>query len=216
MVGAGSPLHADFLKIVLTRFCRLRYKGVPLLEPRELTNAWRNHVATPYSASTQRTEAKLHPMKKKSASQSAFFKLRLLLGVLLCFAGITIVLLGQPRTPSVQSDNSHPIVQTQFRGVMPVVKFDISPPLRDMKPLPWKQCTLREDEDRDISAPSCAPWSGRARPGCATGARQNWNTGTDYHFRWEQQPVRLLAPGPQWSGRSQSRSDDGQPAFSDF
>ncbi len=93
-------------------------------------------------------------MKKKSASQSAFFKLRLLLGVLLCFAGITIVLLGQPRTPSAQSDNSHPIVQTQFRGVMPVVKFDISPPLRDMKPLPWKQCTLREDEDRDIPHPA--------------------------------------------------------------
>jgi hypothetical protein len=89
-------------------------------------------------------------MKKKSASQFAFFKLRLLLGILLCFAGITIVLLGQPRTPSAQSGNSHPNVQAQFRGVLPVVKFDISPPLRDMKPLPWKQCTLRENEDRDI------------------------------------------------------------------
>jgi hypothetical protein len=88
-------------------------------------------------------------MKKKSASQSAFFKLRLLLGVLLCFAGITFVLLAQPRTPSAQPGSSHPMVQAQFRGVMPVVKFDISPPLRDMKPLPWKQCTLRENEDRD-------------------------------------------------------------------
>src|SRR4030095_16769892 len=38
-------------------------------------------------------------MKKKSASQSAFFKLRLLLGVLLCFAGITIVLLALGRAP---------------------------------------------------------------------------------------------------------------------
>src|SRR2546430_12303351 len=91
-------------------------------------------------------------MKKKSASQSAFFKLRLLLGVLLCFAGITIVLLAQPRTPPAQSGNSHPIVQAQFRGVLPVVKFDISPPLRDMKPLPAKECTLRENEDRDILA----------------------------------------------------------------
>src|SRR6266478_5686078 len=91
-------------------------------------------------------------MKKKSASQSAFFKLRLLLGVLLCFTGVTIVLLGQPRTPSSQSTNSHPIVQAQFRGVLPVVKFDISPPLRDMKPLPAKECTLRENEDRDILA----------------------------------------------------------------
>src|SRR5437773_4202358 len=91
-------------------------------------------------------------MKKKSASQSAFFKLRLLLGVLLCFAGITIVLLAQPRTPSTRSGNTHPSVQAQFRGVLPVVKFDISPPLRDMKPLPAKECTLRENEDRDILA----------------------------------------------------------------
>src|SRR5215468_6162293 len=87
-------------------------------------------------------------MKKKSASQSAFFKLRLLLGVLLCFAGITIVLLGQPRTPSAQSGNSQPIAQAQFRGVLPVVKFDISPPLRDMKPLPVKECPLRENEEQ--------------------------------------------------------------------
>jgi hypothetical protein len=87
-------------------------------------------------------------MKKKSASQSAFFKLRLLLGVLLCFAGITIVLLAQPRTPSAQSGNSHPVVQTQFRGVLPVVKFDISPPLRSMKPLPWKECTKRKYEEQ--------------------------------------------------------------------
>jgi len=47
-------------------------------------------------------------MKKKSASQSAFFKLRVLLGVLLFFAAMTIVLLAlgkasaQPRTPAAQ------------------------------------------------------------------------------------------------------------------
>ena len=46
-------------------------------------------------------------MKKKSASQSAFFKLRVLLGVLLCFAAITLLFaLGkasaQPRTLSGQ------------------------------------------------------------------------------------------------------------------
>src|SRR5437762_14331392 len=96
-------------------------------------------------------------MKRRSASQSAFFKLRLLLGVLLCFAGITIVLLAQPRTPSTQSGNSHPIVQAQFRGVLPAVKFEISPPLRGMKPLPWKQCTLRENEDRGIILHPAAP-----------------------------------------------------------
>ena len=99
-------------------------------------------------------------MKKKSASQSAtdrrspgeggFFKLRVLFGVVLCLAAVSIVLLAQPRTPSGQSGPAgaaQPIVQAQYRGVMPVVNFDISPPLRDMKPLPWNGCTLRENEE---------------------------------------------------------------------
>ena len=57
-------------------------------------------------------------MKKKSASQSAFFKLRLLVGVLLCFGAITLLLFAlgkasaQPRTvsstPQVQRQNPYP------------------------------------------------------------------------------------------------------------
>jgi hypothetical protein len=47
-------------------------------------------------------------MKKKSTSQSAFFKLRVLLGVLLWFAGVTIVLFArasaQLDTPSGQAN----------------------------------------------------------------------------------------------------------------
>src|SRR5437016_2946576 len=94
-------------------------------------------------------------MKKKSASQSAparrspgeggFFKLRVLLGVLLCFAAVTIVLLAQPRTPS---GSSQPIISAQYRGLMQVMKFDVSPPLRDMIPLPWKECTKPENEEQ--------------------------------------------------------------------
>src|SRR5947208_13803206 len=90
-------------------------------------------------------------MKKKSASQSAFFKLRVLVAVLLCFAAITLVLFGfgkasaQPR-PSAQ--NPQPLIRAQYRGVMPVVKFDISPPLRSMKPLLPNGCTLRENEQQ--------------------------------------------------------------------
>ena len=86
-------------------------------------------------------------MKKKSASQSAFFKLRLLIAVLFCFGAITLVLFAQPRTPSGQSGNSQPIVRAQYRGVMPVVKFDISPPMRSMKPLLVKECTKSENEE---------------------------------------------------------------------
>ena len=86
-------------------------------------------------------------MKKKSASQSAFFKLRLVIAVLLCFGAITLVLFAQPRTPSGQSGDSQPIVRAQYLGVMPVVKFDISPPLRSMKPLPVKAGMKSENEE---------------------------------------------------------------------
>src|SRR5205807_6032984 len=111
-------------------------------------------------------------MKKKSASQSpparrspwpvrsfmrrrlgegGFFKLRVLVAVFLCFSAITLVLFAfgkasaQPR-PSAQ--NPQPLIRAQYRGVMPVVKFDISPPLRSMKPLLPKGCTLRENEEQ--------------------------------------------------------------------
>jgi hypothetical protein len=85
-------------------------------------------------------------MKKKSASKSAFFKLRVALGVLLCFAAIAFVVFAQPR--SVQSGNSQPIFQAQYRGLMQVVHFDVSPPLRSMKPLVWKECTKSELEEQ--------------------------------------------------------------------
>src|SRR6476661_10455399 len=89
-------------------------------------------------------------MKKKSASKSAFFKLRVLVGVLLAFAAITVVLfaLGKASAqPGSTSSNSQPLIRAQYRGVMPVVKFDISPPLRSMKPLIAKECTKSENEE---------------------------------------------------------------------
>src|SRR5678810_819276 len=92
-----------------------------------------------------------HPMKKKTASQSAFSKLRLVTAVLFCFGAITLVLFAQPRTPLGQSApaaGGQPTVHAQYRGVMPVVKFDISPPLRSMTPLRQKECTLRENEEQ--------------------------------------------------------------------
>jgi hypothetical protein len=90
-------------------------------------------------------------MKKKSASQSAFFKLRVLVAVLLCFAAITLGLFAFGKAwaqPKPSAKSPQPLVRAQYRGVMPVVKFDISPPLRSMKPLPAKECTLRENEEQ--------------------------------------------------------------------
>src|SRR5437763_9090039 len=88
---------------------------------------------------------------RRRLGEGGFFKLRVLVAVLLCFSAITLVLFAfgkasaQPR-PSAQ--NPQPLIRAQYRGVMPVVKFDISPPLRSMKPLLPKGCTLRENEEQ--------------------------------------------------------------------
>ena len=61
-------------------------------------------------------------MKKKPTSQSAFFKLRVLLGVLLCFAGVMIVLFAlgkasaQPRTASAPTNKIAPEVLADTAG----------------------------------------------------------------------------------------------------
>ena len=93
-------------------------------------------------------------MKKKSTSQSAFFNLRVLFGLFVFLAGVFLALLGfgafsnlfaqRPQQPGKQQ----PLVRAQYRGVMPVAKFDISPPLRSMKPLLPTGCTLRENEEQ--------------------------------------------------------------------
>src|SRR5262249_59135493 len=58
-------------------------------------------------------------MKKKSASKSAFFKLRAALGVLLCFASITFALFALGKA-SAQSRNSQSIIRAQYRDVKQV------------------------------------------------------------------------------------------------
>ena len=75
-------------------------------------------------------------MKKKSASRSAFFNPKAIIGLLLAFAGVMLALLGF-RNVSAQSPTTP---QTPFSGIYqglsPVVHFDISPPLRDITPVP--------------------------------------------------------------------------------
>jgi hypothetical protein len=101
-------------------------------------------------------------MKKKSASQSAFFNLRVLIGLFIVLAGVFLALVGsgafsnlfaQPRNPSRQPGQQQPVVRAQYRGVLPVVKFDVSPPLRDM-PMIVGPGKLRENEDREIMPPA--------------------------------------------------------------
>src|SRR6266446_6271524 len=86
-------------------------------------------------------------MRKKSTSRSAFFNPRVLIGFVLCSAGVTLAFFAFSKA-SAQLGNPQLPVQAQYRGVMPVVKFDISPPMRSMKPLAWEECTLRENEEQ--------------------------------------------------------------------
>src|SRR5579884_1061890 len=94
-------------------------------------------------------------MKKNSTSKSAFLNLRVLLGFIIALADAALALLGSGSFTSLfaQSRNSsrppaqRPLVRAQYRGVLPVVKFDVSPPLRSMKPKPAKECTKSDDEE---------------------------------------------------------------------
>jgi len=91
-------------------------------------------------------------MKKRSTHRAAFFNLRVLIGLLLCCAGATLAFVAFDKTWAQQNADStsaeQSLTQVQYRGVLPIVHFDISQPLREMKPLSVKECTKSEDEDQ--------------------------------------------------------------------
>src|SRR5438477_10701308 len=87
--------------------------------------------------------------KIESRSQSAFFSPRALIGLLLCLGVVTLALFAF-RSASAQSSSQATPVSGIYRGLSPVVHFDISPPLRDITPIPPGPGQLRENEDQDI------------------------------------------------------------------
>ena len=91
-------------------------------------------------------------MKKKSISRSAFFNSRVLIGFGFCLIGVVLALLGSGLYSRGSALAQAPAqVPAEYRGLAPVVKFDVSPALRDITPIaPTGPCTLRENEDRDI------------------------------------------------------------------
>ena len=133
-------------------------------------------------------------MKKKSTSKSAFFKLRVLVAVLLCFAAITLVLFAfgkasaQPRPPA---QNPQPVIRALYRGVMPVVKFDVSPPLRSMKPLSAKEGEIRENEEQG-PIPLKAVGQIKRDPVVQRVMGQIGIPGPIVSFQWAGQPLRRL------------------------
>ena len=86
-------------------------------------------------------------MKTKSASESAFFNLRILLGFVLCSIAILLALVGlglfsggslSAQAPNANQQSSGPIVGASYKN-------DISPPLRSMPP--WKASDLKAEHE---------------------------------------------------------------------
>ncbi|MBA2436578.1 MAG: hypothetical protein H0V54_16110 [Chthoniobacterales bacterium] len=94
---------------------------------------------------------------KKSANRFRFV-IRHALVALLCFVGLLLALVAIRNAAAQGQSPGTPVVQSIYRGLAPVVKFDISPPLRDM-PMVVGPGQLRENEDRDI-----LPWKTRFAP----------------------------------------------------
>lgn len=86
---------------------------------------------------------------KKSTYRFSFGIHRALLA-LLCFVGLVLAFFATRKAAAQGQSPGDPVVQGVYRGLSPVVKFDISPPLRNMAVIAPGPGRLREDEDRDI------------------------------------------------------------------
>ena len=87
---------------------------------------------------------------KKSKNWFGFVNRRVF-GALLCLVGLVLAFFATRKEVVAQGPSSDtPKVQGIYRGLSPVVKFDISPPLRSMKPLPADPASKAENEERDI------------------------------------------------------------------
>ncbi len=106
-------------------------------------------------------------MKKKSTSRSAFFKLRVVLSLLLVSGGIALALAAFTKATAQQDSKDKapqkPVTEAQYRGVLPVTHFDVSPPLRDIAPIYPGPKPDREKEDQDI-IPRSAGYQHEADP----------------------------------------------------
>ena len=88
-------------------------------------------------------------MNKCHISESAYSQPRVLVGSLFCALGVALAFFAF-RSASAQDQSQSPIVRGQYRGQAPVVRFDVSPPLRGMKIIKPGPGKLRENEDREI------------------------------------------------------------------
>ena len=86
---------------------------------------------------------------RRSPGEGGFFKLRLLIAVLLCFGAITLVLFAQPRTPSGQSAAFHsPLCSAQYRGVDADSEVRYLATDAEYETAAAKECTKSENEEQ--------------------------------------------------------------------
>ncbi len=88
-------------------------------------------------------------MNKPCRSEAAFAPLRVLLGAFICLFGCALALMAS-RTASAQTSAQPVIARGEYRGVAPILRYDQSPPLREMKLIPPGPGKLRPNEDREI------------------------------------------------------------------
>ncbi|MDQ3199345.1 MAG: hypothetical protein M3Q46_09220 [Verrucomicrobiota bacterium] len=69
---------------------------------------------------------------------------------LLCFVGLIFALFAPGKAGAQDQSNGTPTIKGTYRGLSPVVKFDVSRPLREIGAIPpgWGQ--IPENEDREI------------------------------------------------------------------
>src|SRR5262249_53664879 len=101
---------------------------------------------------TQLLNVKEGRIRMKKAKNRFGFINRRVLGALLCVLGLVLAFFATRKEAVAQGQSSDPPVVNKgiYRGLAPVVKFDVSKPLREMQPLQPTGFGQREDEERDI------------------------------------------------------------------
>ena len=129
---------------------------------------------------------------KKSTNRFGFVIRRALLA-LLCFVGLVLAFFATRKAAAQGQSPEDPVVQGVYRGLSPVVKFDISPPLREMSVIAPGPGKLRENEDRDI-----VPLKVRFAP--------EWDPVVQATVGGEDNPAGTEIPGPIVSFNGQSNT----------
>jgi hypothetical protein len=107
-------------------------------------------------------------MKKKSTSQSAFFNLRVLIGLFVVLAGVFLALLGFGTFSKASAQtNANSAAQAQGTGqmtVIPALHSDVSLPLRE-QPIVWPPREMGPEREANLNPENTESTPGWPGPG---------------------------------------------------